>query len=131
MSSRPFVKQFPVIVDGNMSGNITSSVSIVQMISLGAYTYSWAGTSPVGAVQVEVSNDYKPGVMDTDPVNAGTWTPIYFTLSGSSVVNSAPITGNTGTGVIEFSTGCYAVRTKYVFTSGVGTLQAVVNLKVS
>lgn len=130
MSSRPFVKQFPVITDGNMSGNITSSVSIVQMISIGAYTYSWAGTSPVGTIQVEVSNDYKPGVMDTDPANAGTWTAIYFTLDGSTVTNAAPVSGNTGTGVIEFSTGCYAVRTKYVFGSGVGTLQSVVNLKV-
>lgn len=130
MSSRPFVKQFPVIEDGNMSGDITSAVSIVQMISIGAYTYSWSGTSPVGNIQVEVSNDYKPGVMDTDPVDSGTWTPIYFTLNGSSVVNQAPVSGNTGTGVIEFSTGAYAVRTKYVFTSGTGTLQSVVNLKV-
>lgn len=131
MSSRPFVKQYPVIENGNMAGSITSSVTIMQMLTVAAYTYSWSGTTPVGAISVEVSNDYKPGVMDTDPVNAGTWVPIFFTLDGAATVNSAPLTGNTGVGIIEFSTGAYAVRTKYTRTSGTGTLQAVINCKVS
>lgn len=131
MSSRPNIKQYPVIEDGDMSAtSITSDPTNLQLLTVGAYTYSWSGTSPVGTISVEVSNDYKPGVMDINPVNAGTWTPIYFTLNGSTAVNSAPVSGNTGTGVIEFSTGACFIRTVYTKTSGVGTLQAVINCKV-
>lgn len=130
MSSRPFVKQYPVIEDGDMSADITSEVTVMQMMAVAAYTYSWSGTSPVGVLRVEVSNDYKPGVMDTNPVNSGTWVPIYFTLNGSTTVNEAPLTGNTGVGIIEFSTGAYAVRTVFDRTSGTGTLQSVLNAKV-
>jgi hypothetical protein len=130
MSSRPFLKRYPIIEDGDMSANITSEITILQMLTVGTYAYSWAGTAPVGTVTVEISNDYA-----IDPagnvLNAGTWTQIYFTINGSSVVNSAPVTGNTGTGVIEFTTGAYAIRTKYNFTSGTGVLQAVINCKVA
>lgn len=131
MSNRPFIKPFSVITDGNMSGNITSDVSILQLPTVGVYTYSWSGATPVGAISIEISNDYSEGGINGKPVNAGTWTAIYFTLNGSTVTNSAPVTGNTGTGAIEFSTGAYAIRTKYTFTSGTGTLQAVICAKVA
>lgn len=130
MSSRPFSK-YPVIDDGDMSGSITSQVTVLQQKTIGTYTYSWAGTSPVGTISVEISNDYEPGIMDSAPVNAGTWTAIYFTLNGSTVASSAPVAGNTGTGVVEFSTGAYAIRTKFTFGSGIGTLQSVIMCKVA
>lgn len=130
MSSRPFLKRYAIIEDGDMSANITSEVTILLMLTVGTYAYSWAGTAPVGTISVEISNDYAlnpaGGVL-----NPGTWTPVYFTLNGSTVVNSAPVTGNTGTGIIEFTTGAYAIRTVYTFGSGVGTLQCVLNAKVA
>jgi len=130
MSSRPFIKPFPVIVDGDMTLTLTSEPTILEMLTVGSYSYSWVGVAPVGAISFEVSNDYS-----IDPSgevkNAGTWTTLYFTLDGATVVNSAPVTGNTGNGIIDWSTGAYAIRTVYTPTSGTGTLQALVKCKVA
>lgn len=132
MSSRPNIQKFPVITNGDMSGNLTSSATLLPLLTVGCYTYSWAGTSPVGTISVEISNDYNANPSpDGGKTNAGTWTAIYFTLNGSSIVNSAPVSGNSGTGVIEWSTGAAAIRTKFTFTSGTGTLQSVINCKVA
>ena len=130
MSTRPHIAPYSVIKNGDMSGNLTSAVTILQKISIGTYTYSWAGAAPVGDISVEISNDYALDAAG-NVINPGTWTPIYFTLDGSSVVNVAPVAGATGTGVIEWSTGAYAIRTKYAATGGAGLLQAVINCKVA
>ena len=132
MSSRPLLKQYSVITDGDMSGNITSTATVIPLLTVGCYAYSWSGTSPVGAISVEVSNDYVASASpDGKKNNAGTWTAIYFTLNGSTVVNSAPLSGNSGSGIIEFTTGAAAIRTVYTRTSGTGTLQSVINCKVA
>ena len=139
MSTRSNLRPQPVIgtvngvnsgVSGAMTGNITSVPTILQSLTNGTYTYNWSGTSPVGAISIQISNDYQLS-QSGEVANAGTWTTIYFTLNGSSVVNSAPVTGNTGTGAIEWSSGAYAIRTLYTFTSGTGTLQAVISGKVA
>ncbi len=129
MSTRSNLKPHSVITNGNMAGSLTSEPTVLQTLTVGAYTYSWSGTTPVGAISIEASNDYSLDAAG-NVKNAGTWTALYFTLDGSTVVNSAPVTGNTGTGLIEFSTGAYAIRTKYTRTSGIGTLQAVIAGKV-
>lgn len=130
MSTRSNLRPQPVIVNGNMSGSITSAPTILQSLTVGVYTYSWAGTTPIGTVSVEISNDYSLH-QDGTVNNPGTWIQIFFTLNGSTVVNAAPLTGNSGEGAIEFTSGAYAIRTKYNRTSGTGTLQAVINGKVS
>lgn len=119
------------LVSGAMTGNIISNPTILQSVTIGTYAYSWSGSSPVGTVSVQISNDYQVSSDGRTVTNAGTWDTVFFTLDGSSVVNSAPVTGNSGSGVIEWSTGAYAIRTIYTFTSGTGTLQAIVNGKVS
>jgi hypothetical protein len=131
VSTRSNIRPQSVILNGDMSlASLTSAVTILQSLTLGSYTYSWSGATPVGTISVEVSNDYS--VDATGAVkNAGTWTAVYFTLNGATVVNSAPVSGNTGNGIIEWSTGAYAIRTKYTKGSGTGTLQAVVNGKVA
>jgi len=131
MSSRPLIKQYHVITDGSMAGDITSAVSHIPLITVGSYAYSWSGTVPIGTISVEVSNDYSPGGIEGIPANAGTWTAIYFTLNGATAANSAPVSGATGTGIIEWSTGAAYIRTKYTRTSGSGTLQAYLNGKVA
>lgn len=124
MSSRPQIPSYQVIKDGDMSGNITSKITIIDKLSMLSYSYSWSGTSPVGTIIVEVSNDYSENP-DGSTRNAGTWT----TLTLSSPTN---VSGNTGTGFIDVTqTGAYAIRTSYMFTSGVGMLQAWINAKVS
>lgn len=119
------------VVSGDMSAaTITSNPTVLQSLTVGSYTYSWVGTAPVGTVAVQISNDYSLNPNGTVN-NAGTWTTIFFTLNGSSVVSSAPVSGGTGNGIIEWTTGAYAIRTVYTKTSGTGTLQAIVNGKVS
>jgi hypothetical protein len=130
MSSRPLAGPFPAILNGNMSGNITSKASLVPNLSMMSYAYSWTGTAPVGTVSIQVSNDYS--INPNGSVNnPGTWTTIWFNLNGTPAM-SAPVTGSPGNGFIDVdATGAYAIRTIYTFTSGTGTLQAVFNAKVS
>lgn len=132
MSSRPFIKQYSVITDGDMSGNITSSATVIPTHTIGSYSYSWVGSSPVGTLSVEISNDYVANESpDGKAANAGTWNTMYVSVNGGSPAASVPLSGNTGNGIIEWSTGAAAIRTKFTFTSGTGTLQAVVNCKVA
>lgn len=129
MSSRPLIKPHTVISDGNMaSASITSDVTIIQQLSMISYGYSWSGSSPVGTIAIQVSNDYAidPGGTVS---NAGTWTPLDLAYNGS-IVSTVPVTGNTGNGLIDIETGAYAIRTVYTRTSGTGTLQGKLSAKV-
>lgn len=123
MSSRPQIKPYSVITNGSMSGNLTSAVTVIDNTTLVSYSYSWSGSTPVGTITVEVSNDYalnEDGSLRT----TGTWNAI----SGIS----AAVSGNTGSGFINLSNQAgYAIRTKYTRSSGSGTLQAKVVAKVS
>lgn len=131
MSTRSNLATYPVIVNGDMSAaTITSAVTVLNTLTIGAYQYSWSGTAPIGTIAVQVSNDYALNAAGA-VLNAGTWTTIYFQLNGSSIVNAAPVSGNTGTGIIEWSTGAQAIRTVYTKTSGTGTLQATIKAKVA
>lgn len=139
MSQRPRIPPQVVIgpgSPGNVSGDmsqasITSAVTILGSNTLGSYAYSWTGTTPVGTLAIQISDDYALAADGQTVVNAGTWNTVYFTLNGSTVVNSAPVSGNTGNGMIEFSTGAWAIRTVYTKTSGTGTLVATIAAKVS
>lgn len=89
-----------------------------------SYTYTWTGATPIGAISVEVSNNFS-----LDPSgqvsNAGTWDTL--PLSASTAV-----TGNTGSGQVDIlQTGAYAIRTVYTATSGTGTIKAIINAKVA
>lgn len=124
MASRPLTAPFPVITNGDMSGNLTSAVSIISNSTLVSYSCRWSGTSPVGSMNVQVSNDYKQdgqGVVS----NAGTWTDVPLSSTPS-------LSGNTGNGVIDLEgVPAYAIRLQYLFVSGVGTMQATVVTKVA
>lgn len=131
MSSRPLIKPHTVINSGDMSAaSITSDVTIIQQLSMISYGYSWTGTSPVGTIAVQVSNDYAIDAGGTVS-NAGTWNALYFSSAGSSVASVA-VTGNTGNGFIDLTKlAGYAIRTVYTKTSGTGTLQCKLNAKVA
>jgi hypothetical protein len=129
VSSRPLKKPHPVIVNGDMTTTITSEVSIISNISMIGYSYSWIGAAPVGNISVQISNDYSQNE-DGSVRNAGTWTTIYFSVNGATA-NSAPVAGSPGSGFIDIDTmSSYAIRTVYTPTSGSGSLQALINLKV-
>ena len=125
MSSRTQLSPHSVITNGDMSAaSITSEVTIIQKLSLASYGVSWTGTSPVGVITVQVSNDYSQNA-DGSVKNAGTWN----TLNLSATAN---VSGNTGNGFIDIdSIAGYAIRLIYTKTSGTGTLQAIVSGKVA
>jgi hypothetical protein len=124
MSSRPILSPFPVIINGNMSGNITSAVTVIQNLTMIGYDISWAGIAPVGTMSVQVSNTYSQ-YSDGTVNNPGNWT----TLTLSEV---PAVSGSTGNGFIDVdATGAYAMRLVYNFTSGTGLMQATINAKVA
>lgn len=130
MSQRTVLRPAPVVVNGDMSGNIISDVTVMQSLSKVSYAYSWTGSTPVGAVSAQVSNDYALRA-NGSVENAGTWNTIPIVLENGSVATSASVSGNTGNGFIDIQTGAYAVRTIYVADSGTGTMQVTVAGKIS
>lgn len=131
MSSRPLFVPKSVITNGNMaSTSLTSQVTIIKMLSMVSYGVSWSGTSPIGTLIVQLSNDYKQDAAGTVIV-AGTWNTMTLNYQGMSV-SSIPVTGNTGSAFIDIGeTAGYAIRLVYTKTSGVGTLQATIAGKVA
>lgn len=122
MSSRPQLNPQPVIINGDMSGDLTSLVTIIQKISKISYTCDWNGSSPVGEIIVEVSNDYSQNA-DGSVKNAGSWEQLPLSATAS-------VTGNTGIGAIDIESSFYAIRLKYIRTSGTGTLNVTIVGKV-
>lgn len=130
MSTRTRIGPEPAISAGDMSADITSKITVLQSASILNYEYVWSGTSPVGTLVVEGSNNfslYPDGTVN----NAGDWNALPLSLSGTTVL-AIPISGNTGIGTVNLSlNGDYAIRTRYIFGSGTGSLNATVNGKVA
>ena len=124
MASRPILSPFPVITNGNMAGSLTSVVTVIQNTSMLSYAMVWAGTSPVGQISVQVSNDYSQNA-DGTVANAGTWSTLPLSASTS-------VTGNSGVGFIDIDLiSAYAIRLVYTAGSGTGTLNATITGKVA
>lgn len=130
MANRPVLPPFSVVTNGDMSGSLTSSVSLIPTLSLITYAFKWSGTSPVGTIKIQGSDDYSLDSTGTVS-NAGTWTDLYLTYNGV-VASSVALTGNTGNGLVDLGpTGIYALRAVYTRTSGIGTLNCLVSAKVT
>lgn len=124
MSSRPQLSPYPVITNGDMSAGIVSKITIIDKLSLVSYGVSWVGTSPLGTMSVEVSNDYSQN-SDGSVKNAGTWTTLPLDAS-------TPVAANVDHGFIDITLQSgYAMRLRYNFTSGTGLLQATLASKVA
>lgn len=139
MSTRPNVNPQIVIPSpkgspansGDMSlASLASAPSIINNLSMMSYSYSWSGSSPIGTIIVQLSNDFTLNP-DGTVGNAGTWNTMTLNYQGSAVT-SIPVSGNTGNGLIDIeATGAYAMRTVYTKTSGTGTLQTIFTAKVA
>lgn len=130
MSSRTTFRPQVVLNAGSMAGNLTSSPTILQSLTMVSYAISWTGSTPVGTVSVEGSNDYALTAVGT-VANAGTWTPLELSVNGLPST-TVTISGNTGKGIIDVvKTAIYAVRLIYTAGSGTGSLTAVINGKVA
>lgn len=124
MASRPIAAPYSVITNGSMAGNLTSLVSIIQNLSLMSYSVTWSGATPIGAVTVQVSNDYTQNG-DGTVANAGTWNTLPLSATGT-------VSGNTGTGFIDITENAgYALRLVYTAASGTGVLNAIFTSKVA
>lgn len=131
MSTRTNLRPQAVITAVSMASNITSAVTILQSMSIANYAVSWIGTTPVGTLSVQASDDYAATPDGRNVLNAGTWNTVPLLLAGA-LVTSIPISGNTGNGMIDLDgLGAYAVRLVYTAGSGTGTLTATINGKVS
>lgn len=135
MSTRTNLRPHSVITNGDMSANITSQVTVLQSVSGISYSLSWSGTSPLGTVSVQGSNDYSLGVDGSTMLNAGTWNNIYIIVNGGSPGPTAPISGSSGMGLIEIlKTQVYAIRLIYTAddgSPGTGKLNVLINGRVS
>lgn len=131
MSTRTGLRPQAVITSGDMSAvSITSTPTILQSLTRVSYEATWSGTSPVGTLSVQVSNDYSLH-QDGTVNNAGNWVSLVLNVSGTPST-TVSVSGNTGSDFIDVDgTAAYAVRLIYTKGSGVGTLNATVNGKVS
>lgn len=129
MSTRPVLKPQLVITAGGMAGNLTSAPTILNQLSGASYHVTWTGTTPVGTLSVEFSNNYSLNA-DGTVANAGTWPPATLQYLGQAVT-SIPLSGNSGDAMIDLTqTSCWAVRLVYTRASGTGTMSATVMGKV-
>lgn len=130
MSTRTVLRPHPVIVNGDMSGDLVSDVTILQSLSGASYEISWSGSSPVGTVSVQVSDTYSLNPDGTE-ANAGIWTSVYMNVNGVASQTIA-VSVNTGSIFADVTkTIAYAIRVIYTRVSGTGTMQATVSGKVA
>ena len=131
MSTRPNLRPHPVIVDGDMSGNLTSQVTVLQSLTRFSYAITWADGNDIdGTVSVQVSNDFSLNP-DGSVDNPGTWNTLTLAYNGSATT-TVPVSGDSGNGFVDVEgTAAYAARLIYTWTDGVGTMQATLMAKVS
>lgn len=130
MSSRTNLRPEPVMNASSMAADITSTPTILQSLTGVGYAVSWTGSTPIGTLSVQASNDYSLYPNGTVN-NSGTWTTIYLNVNGTPSTTIA-VSGNTGNGFIDIDkTMAYAIRLIYTRSSGTGSMTAVVNCKVS
>ena len=92
-----------LVVDGDMSGSVTSPSSNILHMDRVGYQISWAGT-PVGDFTVEVSND------------ESTWVELTLSVAVAA-------TGGANDAFIDVETAAKFVRLVYTSSSSTGTLQ--------
>jgi hypothetical protein len=101
-----FIFNVPLIVNGDMSGNITSNSIVISEINVLGAQFVWSGgASPLGYVGLAFSNDN-----------------ITFTPDPETFLS---VSGNSGSdGINYLNIGFAYCQLIYVATSGSGTLNA-------
>lgn len=102
-----------IITAGDMSGSLNSSTVHLDSIYAFSVQAVWTGTSPVGTLKLQASDDFL--------LNPGDAVTNWIDIAGAS----AAVSGNTGSQMFNYNgAGFQHVRLVYTFTSGVGTLNA-------
>lgn len=102
-----------------------SSATILASNSTITYSGSWSGTTPVGTLALQFSDDFSLNPNGSIN-NAGTWETAPVAISGA-FVTSGSVSGNTGTFRFDITTGANASRLLYTKGSGIGTLMIYVS----
>lgn len=122
MSSRPYLKPFPVIVDGNMASAVESLVTSIGQLSKIGYSLAWTGDA-VGTFDVQVCNDAQFDGNGTYIANSGSWVSLPLTPS----IGPAGSDDDAFADVIP--TAAAFIRIVFQRDSGTGTLNASVSGK--
>jgi hypothetical protein len=103
------VFEFQLMTAGDMSGSLASASQQLTQMAMCAIQASWSGSSPVGSLKLQISND----------------NTIWSDYTGSDVA----VNGNGNFMWNILSTAFPYVRVAYTFTSGTGSLTIKVNGK--
>jgi hypothetical protein len=113
-----------------MATSITGQPTVLKNLTKISYSITWTGTSPVGTISLQFSNDYALNPNGT-VLNAGTWNSVPVDVGGT-VASTIPVSGNTGNGFIDVDEcAAYASRIIYTAASGTGTMNAIATGKVA
>lgn len=123
MARKDVILNFKMFGDtgADLSASRTSKVTSVGYTDNIGIIVSWTGTSPVGTLQIQVSNDYDP--LGNLGAGTGTWQPLDF---------GAPIgiAGASGQHDLNINQLPFSfLRAVYTRISGVGSLQASLTTK--
>lgn len=129
MADRPLIQArpiFPLVKNGDMSANIISPPTNINMLPGLSYDLQWTG-APVGTFSVQVSNSYSQNP-DGSVQTPGQWS----TLLPSSFQGTYPVpAGSPGNGFLDIvGTEAAWIRLVYNFTSGTGSLTVIPAAKV-
>ena len=117
--AKNFLNSYSILNNVLMTGNQTSgAVQVPYLDNIGLQAV-WTGTTPVGALVVECTEDDTTNTLITS-----TWTALDF---GSAI----SVSGNSGNHIINMNQLPYkAVRVRYVFTSGTGNITVKITAKM-
>jgi hypothetical protein len=112
MGRKNILKSFKMISDGDMSGNIVSSITNVITLDQASILLEWTGSAVDGEFFVDARNGEK-----------GTWNALDF---NTSMLAEA----DTDHHRIVFTSMPFTdIRVRYVRTAGTGTLNATITMK--
>lgn len=119
------------LADVDMAASHNSTATVLASNTAFSYAVTWTGSTPVGTLALEMSNDYALGA-NGQVSNSGTWNVAPLDVNGAYATSIA-ISGNTGNGMIDGTapTGVNAVRLAYTRSSGAGTLSIIITAKVA
>jgi hypothetical protein len=124
VSNRPLLASHPILTSQSLATSFTSPATVIQQVSMVSYAMDWTGSSPIGVISLQVSNDYRPAT-GGQPGVAGNWNDL-------PLSQTCNLTGSTGTGFIDIDQcGAYAIRLKYVASSGTGSLNCQISGKAA
>lgn len=119
MGRKNAITPFASIDAGDMSGDILGAITDLMHLDNVCYQAKWSGTSPLGEIQILVTND--------DASNPAI-TPVWSELDFGSTISIASDSGEHLININQIP--AKFMRPKYARTSGTGTLTVTMTSKM-